>query len=111
MKKNEIFTKSKYKEFLLIHVNRYKHFQKNIQEKYKNFKQNAIKKIKKYTEQFNLVFACFETSKRRDFKNKLQDFQKSFRNEYQIKLLEHKFYNNRKNLIETVMKLKNAEHR
>ena len=52
-------------------MNRYKHFQKNIQKKYKNLKQNITKKIKKYIKRFNLIFACFETLKRRNFKNKL----------------------------------------
>ena len=82
-----------------------------MQKKYKNLKQNATKKIKKYTERFDLVLARFETSKRRSSKSELQNFQKGLRNKYQIKLLEHRSYNNRKNLIKAVVRLKSAEHR
>ena len=63
-------------------MNRYKHFQKDMQKKYKNLKQNVTKKVKKYVERFDLILACFETSKRRDFKNEFQNFQKDLRNEY-----------------------------
>ena len=55
-------------------MNRYKHFQKNIQKKYKNFKQNITKKIKKYIERFDLIFVCFKTLKRRNFKSEFQNF-------------------------------------
>ena len=41
-----------------------------MQKKYKNLKQNVTKKIKKYIKRFNLIFACFEISKRQNLKNK-----------------------------------------
>ena len=111
MKEDETLTWTEYKEFLLTHVDRYEHFQEDMQEKYKNLKQNATEKVKKYAERFDLVLARLETTRRRGHKGELQDFQEGLRNEYQIKLLEHRPYDNRRDLVEAVVRLESAEHR
>ena len=110
LQEDEAFTWKEYKDFHLSHVDRFEHLQEDMQEEYKNLKQHTNEKVKKYAERFDLVLARLEVSRRRGSKGELQDFREGLRNEYQIELLKHRAYDNRRDLLEAVVRLESAEY-
>ena len=81
-----------------------------MQNKYNSIKQNANEKIKKYVERFDVILKRLNKIKQHNSNDKLQNFIRNFRLNYQFELYEHLRYINRQNLKTTIQRFENAKY-
>ena len=73
-------------------------------------KQNVNEKIKKYVERFDVILKRLNKIKQHNSNDKLQNFIRNFRLNYQFELYEHLRYINRQNLKTTIQRFENAKY-